>query len=134
MTMVTARNCTETRFNQLWDALHEKSSAENESLFQQELHRCRSKRQRSKLAGRFAGAWQTLFDAFCEGRVFCSLLDSVIHQESISAGNAHNRPSVAARFSPKTTTRSESFVVVRYFNSGVSPRRRFISWMFDQVA
>lgn len=56
MTMVTARNCTETRFNQLWDALHEKSSAENESLFQQELHRCRSKRQRSKLAGRFAGA------------------------------------------------------------------------------
>ena len=84
MTMVTARNCTETRFNHLWDALHEKSSAENESLFQQELHRCRSKRQRSKLAGRFAGAWQTLFDAFCEGRVFCSLLDSVIHQESIS--------------------------------------------------
>lgn len=43
MTMVTARNCTETRFNQLWDALHEKSSAENESLFQQELHRCRSR-------------------------------------------------------------------------------------------
>ncbi|EPO2769575.1 hypothetical protein ACT7V1_001196 [Salmonella enterica subsp. enterica] len=88
MTMVTARNCSETRFNQLWDVLHEKSRAENESLFQQALKRCRSKRQRDKLAGRFAGAWQILFDAFCEGRVFCSLLDSVIQQESISEWQA----------------------------------------------
>lgn len=84
MTMATARDCSETRFNQLWDVLYEKSRAENNSLYQQALNRCRSKRQRHNLAGRFAGAWQTLFDAFCEGRVFCALLDTVLKQESIS--------------------------------------------------
>lgn len=33
MTMVTARNCTETRFNQLWDALHEKAVRKTNPCF-----------------------------------------------------------------------------------------------------
>ncbi|CAM7386206.1 hypothetical protein GL381_06125 [Salmonella enterica] len=64
-----ASNCSDSVYSYIYQALQQRSGAENESLYQQAISSCRTAKQKKKLAGYYAGPWQLLFNAWCNNRV-----------------------------------------------------------------
>lgn len=67
--LVNARTCSSEMFGSLYQALQSKASEENEALYQAELRKAKTHRQRQKCAGRYCGKWQTVFNAWVYGKI-----------------------------------------------------------------
>nr|WP_015059506.1 hypothetical protein [Salmonella enterica]AFG20634.1 hypothetical protein pSH111_227_193 [Salmonella enterica subsp. enterica serovar Heidelberg] len=60
-----ASNCSDSLYSYIYRTLQKRAGDENESLYQQAISRCRTAKQKKKLAGYYAGPWQLLFNAWC---------------------------------------------------------------------
>ncbi|EOD9019721.1 hypothetical protein ACJ5XR_004205 [Enterobacter hormaechei] len=79
-----ASNCSDSVYTYIYQALQQRSGAENESLYQQAISSCCTDKQKKKLAGYYAGPWQLLFNAWCNNRVPNTAVLALLLQQCLS--------------------------------------------------
>ncbi|EAR9940411.1 hypothetical protein FAM88_11050 [Salmonella enterica] len=79
-----ASNCSDSLYSYIYRTLQKRAGDENESLFQQAISRCRTAKQKKKLAGYYAGPWQLLFNAWCNNRVPNTAVLALLLQQCLS--------------------------------------------------
>ncbi|WP_240329402.1 hypothetical protein, partial [Enterobacter hormaechei] len=79
-----ASNCSDSVYSYIYQALQQRSGAENESLYQQAISSCCTDKQKKKLAGYYAGPWQLLFNAWCNNRVPNTAVLALLLQQCLS--------------------------------------------------
>lgn len=80
-----ASNCSDSLYSFIYQALQQRSGAENESLYQRAISTCRTPNQKKKMAGYYAGPWQMLFNAWCHNRVPNIAVLPVLPQQCLSS-------------------------------------------------
>jgi len=80
-----ASNCSDSLYSFIYQALQQRSGAENESLYQQAISACRTPNQKKKMAGYYAGPWQMLFNAWYHNRVPNIAVLPVLPQQCLSS-------------------------------------------------
>jgi len=68
-TLTYAGNASDAEYRVIYRALQRLSAAENESLYQLAITSCQTQKQIQAKAGRYAGVWQAVFNAWCENRL-----------------------------------------------------------------
>lgn len=84
--LVTAKTCSESVFSQLYEDLYQLSKDENHAMYLQALSKAKTPRQRQKCAGAYVGRWQTVFNAWCRGKIANTFVHEAIQQGFVSEG------------------------------------------------
>lgn len=64
-----ANDSTDAEYGVIYRALQKLSGAENDSLYQAAIASCTTQKQIRAKAGRYAGVWQEIFNAWCENKL-----------------------------------------------------------------
>lgn len=89
MALAFCRDASESLFDSIYQQLQSKSAMENQSLYDAEIRKCKTQRQRNEKSGYYAGRWQKLFNLWVENKIentfVLSCLSSNVVPESIIA-------------------------------------------------
>ncbi|EBG2148394.1 hypothetical protein FIP36_16755 [Salmonella enterica] len=64
-----SKSCSDSIYAHIYSALRSRAGEENERLYQESISKCRTPKQIKQKAGYYAGAWQKLFNAWCDNRI-----------------------------------------------------------------
>lgn len=84
--LLTAKTCSESLFEKIYEDLYQRSKDENDAMYQQALNKAKTPRQRLKCAGAYVGRWQTVFNAWCRGKIANTFVLEAIQQGQVSEG------------------------------------------------
>ncbi|MGB3251590.1 hypothetical protein [Buttiauxella gaviniae] len=77
--------CSESLYDYLYRKLQHRSAEENQSLYNEAISKCRTQKQIKKKAGCYSGAWQKLFNAWCENRIPNIVAITLLGQQFLTA-------------------------------------------------